>query len=99
MVDYRKKGIATEMVKRGMKVLMDEGCDVAFLSVDLSKGLYSLYEQLGFHFLKQKFAWKNINGKIIEESEGGMLATANSEEIFNDIIKSKEVFYVGEGYW
>jgi len=97
--DYRRQGIAEEMVKIGMKSLSDKNCDIAFLSVDLLKGVYSLYMKYGFRFILQPFSWENIHGEIVTENEGGMLAKVKSERIFDHVFNSKDVFHVGKGYW
>jgi len=97
--DMRRKGIATKMCQEAMKYLERKDYDVGFLSIDLSKSWTDkLYKKVGFVHLPGKFSWKNIHGDI-KESKGGMIAPIGSKEKFEKVLKGKNVFYVGEGYW
>jgi len=97
--DMRRKGIATKMCQEAMKYLESKDYDVGFLSIDLSKPWTDkLHKKFGFVHLPRKFSWKNIHGDI-KESKGGMIAPIGSKEKFEKVLKGKNVFYVGKGYW
>src|SRR3972149_7735810 len=44
---FRRQGIASKLLQKGMEVLKQNLCDIAYLSTDLKK-LVSLYSSVGF---------------------------------------------------
>ena len=95
----RRKGIATELMKTGLKVLKEEGCDVACLNADLSKDVYRFfYEKLGFRLMKRKISFEDAQGKI-RYDDGTMFIPLNSKETYNHLMTSKKTFHYGKGYW
>ncbi|KAK3003362.1 hypothetical protein RJ639_020182 [Escallonia herrerae] len=59
---YRGKGIATELVTRSIKVMMESGCEEATLEAEVTnKGALALYGRLGFIRAKRLFRYY-LNG-------------------------------------
>ncbi|XP_050235191.1 N-alpha-acetyltransferase MAK3 [Mercurialis annua] len=59
---YRGKGIATELVTRSIKVMMDSGCEEVTLEAEVTnKGALALYGRLGFIRAKRLFHYY-LNG-------------------------------------
>ena len=96
--DYRHHGIASSMVKRAITVLQKESCDVACLSVDITKKVFKLYEKLGFKLMEREFSFENVRGDIVRES-GTMFIALDSPEKYDLIMNSKETFHYGRGCW
>jgi len=87
---FRRQGIATQLLKRGMKVLEDNKCDIAFLCTDL-KTLAPLYARVGFVPLNRKYKATGATGKIYTDEEG-MIAPVNSKTIFRQVLENTEPF-------
>lgn len=96
--NMRRKGIATEMIRKGLEVLREKGCEVACLNADLSRNVYRLYENIGFKLMDRKISFEDINGKI-RYDDGTMFVPLCSKEIFEHIMKSDKTFHYGKGYW
>jgi len=95
----RKQGLGTKLVKKAMQYLKNQDCDLAFLSINLTKTWTDkLHIKVGFVHLPQNFSWKNSKGGV-KKSNGGMIAPLCSNKIFNLVLNGKETLYVGEGYW
>ncbi|CAO2828668.1 unnamed protein product [Amaranthus hypochondriacus] len=59
---YRGKGIATELVTRSIKVMMQSGCEEVTLEAEVTnKGALALYGRLGFIRAKRLFRYY-LNG-------------------------------------
>ncbi|AES80729.1 acyl-CoA N-acyltransferase (NAT) family protein [Medicago truncatula] len=59
---YRGRGIATELVTRSIKVMMESGCDEVTLEAEVTnKGALALYGRLGFIRAKRLFHYY-LNG-------------------------------------
>ncbi|XP_022939222.1 N-alpha-acetyltransferase MAK3-like [Cucurbita moschata] len=59
---YRGKGIATELVTRSIKAMMESGCDEVTLEAEVTnKGALALYGRLGFIRAKRLFHYY-LNG-------------------------------------
>ncbi|KAI4350431.1 hypothetical protein L6164_004888 [Bauhinia variegata] len=59
---YRGKGIATELVTRSIKVMMESGCEEVTLEAEVTnKGALALYGRLGFIRAKRLFHYY-LNG-------------------------------------
>lgn len=97
--DWQRKGIASKVSQKAMGFIKDQGCDIAFLSVDLSnKTSVKLHQKTGFVSLPRKFSWTNVHGEV-KKDNGGMIAPLNSQELFEYVLNGKDVLYVGKGYW
>ncbi len=96
---WQKRGVAGKVSQAAMDFLKDKGCEVAFLSVDSSNMVsIRLHQKNGFVMLSRDFSWTNSKGEV-KQSDGGMIAPVNSQELFEHILSGKEVLYVGNGYW
>ncbi|CAA2978236.1 N-alpha-acetyltransferase MAK3 [Olea europaea subsp. europaea] len=59
---YRGRGIATELVTRSIKVMMESGCEEVTLEAEVTnKGALALYSRLGFIRAKRLFRYY-LNG-------------------------------------
>ncbi|HAI22197.1 TPA: hypothetical protein DCP77_02160 [Candidatus Collierbacteria bacterium] len=97
--DFRHMGIATKVAGEAMKYLKEKGCDIGFLSVNPNdEKSIKLHQKYGFVMLPQHFSWKN-NKDRIKEDTGGMVASIESNELFNYVLNGQETLYVGNGYW
>jgi len=96
--EYRGRGIATEMLRNGLEILSERGCDIACLNVDTRKETYKLYESVGFTMLKKNISFEDSHGKIIYD-DGTMFIPLHSRHIYDEIMKGKNTFHYGKGYW
>lgn len=97
--DYRKQGLATRMVRKGMGLLNKEQCDVAYLCADVhSPKALEFYEQFGFRRLLQKHTYKGRSGKRYIDSDG-MIGPSGSKKLFHQILASPSPFDIGKGNW
>lgn len=94
----RRKGIAAQILQKGLEILKKEKCDVACLNADLEKKAYKLYQKIGFKFMKRKISFENVKGEIKYDT-GTMFIPVCSKSIYDFIMKSKEIFHYGRGYW
>ena len=88
--EFRRKGIARKLLQKGMGVLKDNKCDIAFLNSD-PKRLAFLYEKIGFVPLQREYRATGESGKIYL-SKSGMIAPVCSQKIFESVLKDNEVF-------
>jgi len=95
--DKRRKGIATAILKQGMKVLKSKGCDIAYLCTDVDN-LKDLYSKVGFVALGKNYTFVGKSGKRYFENDG-MIAPVNSEKKFKQILKDKKPLDIGVGNW
>ncbi len=96
--DMRKKGIASKLVHKGLEILKDKKCDVACLNTDLLKTVYKFYAKMGFNLMKRKISFEDVHGNIRYDT-GTMFMPICSKQLYNHIMKSKETFHYGKGYW
>jgi ribosomal protein S18 acetylase RimI-like enzyme len=97
--DWQRKGIASKISLEAMKFLKENGCDVAFLSVDPANiASVRLHQKNGFVMLPRDYSWTNSKGELKQDS-GGMISPVNSQEIFEYILNGKDTLHVGNGYW
>ncbi len=97
--NWQRKGIANKVSQKAMSFIRDNGCDVAFLSIDPSNTApVKLHQKNGFVMLPRNFSWTNSKGET-RQGKGGMIAPVNSQELFQHILNGREVLYVGNGYW
>ena len=98
--DFRGQGIATRVCKAAMNYLRDQGCDIAFLSVDTERETHPLYERLGFKMLPHPFIYANVRGER-KESDGGMIVPLRSQKLFDQVLNGNTKFALTPetGYW
>jgi len=63
----RKRGIGSALVKKGLQVLKDVGCDVVCMTVDLINPMYEFYKKLRFKMMEREISFNDIHGKRIYE--------------------------------
>ena len=98
-LDWRRKGIASKISMEAMKFLKENGCEVAFLSVDpVNTASVKLHQKNGFSILPRYYSWTNSRGQL-KQDDGGMISPVNSQELFEYILNGTDVLYVGNGYW
>ncbi|KAA8530054.1 hypothetical protein F0562_004763 [Nyssa sinensis] len=102
---YRGKGIATELVTRSIKVMMESGCEEVTLEAEVTnKGALALYGRLGFIRAKRLFRYY-LNGvdafrlKLLFprpeiHSSLAMMSTMNESHGQNDCMPSEESLLV-----
>jgi len=97
---FRGQGIGTRICKAAMNYLKDQGCDIAFLSVDTERETHPLYERLGFKMLPKPFIYANIRGEL-RQSDGGMIAPLCSQEVSECVLRGDIQFALipEPGYW
>lgn len=95
---YQRQGFGSQIVEFAMGILKRKNCDVVILSVGLENKIYSLYEKVGFKFLKQKVTFTNSKGKKLIE-DATMITPLNSHDIYEFIINNKKTFHWGKGIW
>lgn len=98
--EYRGKGIGTQMLSMARKTLNDSDADIAFLGTDIQDPqMLKIYGRIGFVPLNRPFAYIGKSGKRYEDLTAGMIAPIHSQELFNQILKDTEPFYIGLGTW
>ena len=97
--DFRKQGVATKMVRRGMDFLKKDLCDVAYLCADgQSLKALEFYESFGFRRLLQNHTYTGRSGKRYTDTDG-LLAPVGSKKLFNTILAAASPFDIGVGNW
>ena len=98
--DYRNKGIGTRVCRAAMMYLIDQGCDIGFLSVDTERENHPLYERLGFTMLPKPFIYANIHGEL-KESDGGMIVPLCSQKVYDCVLNGEAQLDLTPdiGYW
>jgi ribosomal protein S18 acetylase RimI-like enzyme len=97
--NFRKQGIATKMVKKGMDFLKKEHADAVYLCADEhSLKAVEFYEQFGFRKLLQKHTYLGRAGKRYIDTDG-MIAPVGSKKLFDKILKADTPFDIGTGNW
>ena len=95
--DKQKKSVATTMLKKAMKVLIQNHCDIAYLRIE-TKILRRLYERVGFLMLNRRHTFLGKSRKRYYAKDG-MIALVTSKIIFNEILQDKKPFDIGKGNW
>jgi len=85
---FRKRGVATRVLEKGMDFLKAEYLDVAYLCVNIKK-LGRLYLKVGFQPLRKKYIVTGASGRKYK-GKGGMIAPLNSKEKFDLILSSEK---------
>lgn len=96
----RGRGIGKRLMKKGLAILKNQGCDVACLNADLEnrKAAFELYKKLGFKLMERRISFEDIHGNMRYES-GTMFIHLNSKELFNHVMNNMDTFHYGKGYW
>lgn len=95
--EWRKKGIASNMLSIAMEELKKEGCAIAYLCTDVEKN-GRLYGRVGFKHLSIQHTYLGESGKRYYDWDG-MIAPVISQDIFEEVMESKEPFDIGYGNW
>ena len=95
--DKRHRGIATKMLVRGMQILKEWDCDIAYLCAEIEK-TGPLYGRAGFVPLNKSYTFYGRSGKL-HEQKNGMIAPVSSPEIFEEVQHSEEKLHLGKGNW
>lgn len=96
-VEKRRKGIATELLEKGMKILKQSKCDLAYLCTDINK-LKNLYAKVSFVPLNRAHTFLGRSGKRYTEHDA-MIAPVDSSEKFQAVLTDNKPFYIGVGNW
>jgi predicted acetyltransferase len=94
---YRRRGIATFMLKRAMGELKKAGCDLAYLCAYIEK-MGELYRSVGFMPLGRQYTFLDKTGNRYFEADA-MIAPVNSPEKFQAVLTGKKVLDIGRGNW
>ena len=95
--DKRNQGIATKMLARGMEILKEWNCDIAYLCAEIEK-TGSLYGRAGFVPLNRPYTFYGRSGRL-HEQKNGMIAPINSPGLFKEVLHSEEKLHLGKGNW
>jgi predicted acetyltransferase len=97
--EYRNKGYATNLLKKAVKILKEEGADMGLLQTNPRKGV-KLYNRAGFILANKSYKFRDVYGKTLKTRAGGvMIAPLKSPYIMNDILASEEILHIGDGDW
>lgn len=97
--ERRRMGVATALLKRAMKELNAQKCDVAYLCTDINDpAMVKLYTGVGFVHLNKPYTYVGRSGKRYAETDG-MVAPLQSKEKFDLILNGKEPLDLDTGNW
>jgi GNAT superfamily N-acetyltransferase len=97
--EKRRMGVATALLKRAMKELAAQNCDVAYLCTDINDpAMVKLYTGVGFVPLNKPYSYLGRSGKRYTETDG-MVAPIQSKEKFDLILNGKEPLDLDTGNW
>lgn len=97
--DFRGKGYATELVKKGIALLKQEGADIGLLQTDTRKGA-KLYKEAGFIPANKSYTFQDAKGHIRNQwKQAVMLAPISNYNLFHEIVQSKKQLFIGKGDW
>lgn len=95
----RRRGVATALLKKGMRELKSQSCDIAYLCTDVDDpGMLTIYSQVGFTPLNKPYTYLGKSGKRYTE-EDGLIAPVKSKDKYNFVVEGKEIFNIGIGNW
>ncbi|MGD0495321.1 MAG: GNAT family N-acetyltransferase [Candidatus Bathyarchaeia archaeon] len=94
----RRRKIGTRLMKKGLQILEDEGCDVACLNADFKKTADKFYEKIGFRLMNRQISFEDVHGKTRYDT-GTMFIPVCSKEVCNQLMNSEKIFHYGKGYW
>lgn len=94
----RRRGIATQMVKRSCEILTERGCDVAALTANIKDHPHGVYYRIGFRAMGRKISFEDSSGGVrYEDSE--MFFPLRSKELYELVMTSGETLHMGKGLW
>ncbi len=95
----RRKGVATALLKMGMKDFEMQNFDLAFLCTDIKNpAMIKLYGQVGLVPLGKPYTYTGESGtKYVEHN--GMVAPVSSLDKFKHVVSGKEILDIGVGAW
>lgn len=95
----RRRGVATALLKKGMRELKSQSCDIAYLCTDVDDpGMLTIYSQVGFTPLNKPYTYLGKSGKRYTE-EDSLIAPVKSKDKYNFVVEGKEIFNIGIGNW
>lgn len=99
VIEKRRMGIATALLKRGIEELKFQDCDIAYLCADIyNPRMLKLYGRAGFLPLGKPHTYLGKSGKRYTDKDG-MIAPIKSKDKFDFILKTKDIFDIGAGNW
>jgi ribosomal protein S18 acetylase RimI-like enzyme len=91
----RNKGIASSLLKEGIKEFKKRKFEVGYLCTDIKNhARIRLYSKFGFVILNKPYTYLSKSGKRYTE-KNGMIAPITSKSKFNLILKGKKIFDIG----
>ncbi len=84
--DFRGRGIAKEMLRKGFEQFKIWNCDIAYLCTDPER-LGKMYASVGFIALNRKYKFTGKSGKEYIH-DGAMIAPVNSGAKFHKVLGS-----------
>ncbi len=94
--EYRRKGIASQMMKRAMEILQSMRCDIALLSPDPSPFVIRFYEKFGFLMMQTPYIYFGKSGG--QYTDYGMVFPYNMD-VRSQILTDKVQLNIGKGNW
>jgi len=95
----RNRGVGSRLVKKGMEILTQKNCDIASLNANIKNyPSGGLYYRLGFRLMTRPISFTDVNGKMKYDS-GEMFAPVRSNDVYQVVMKSRNTFHMGRGYW
>jgi hypothetical protein len=61
--------------------------------------MQKIYGRIGFVPLNKAFTYTGKSGQHYEDKTAGMIAPIHSDELYHQILKDPEPFYIGIGTW
>lgn len=96
--DYRRKGVATQMMEKAMTELKEKGCDIAFLNFEDEAVGSNLYAKFGFIKLGREYLSESLSGRVFNH-KAGMIAPVNSLDVFNEVLNSSAILDLQGQSW
>ena len=95
----RRVGVATALLKRGMRDFGMQNFDIAFLCTDINNpAMIRLYCRVGFVPLGKPYTYTGKSGlRYVEHN--GMVAPVKSMDKLKYIVSGKEPLNIGAGSW
>jgi predicted acetyltransferase len=91
--EFRRKKIATKILKESIKLLKLDKIDVAMLTTDIPK-LGGLYSKVGFVPLGKPYYFYAKNGDE-KAVDSGMIAPVSSIQVFQQVLSATEKIHIG----
>jgi len=96
---YRGKGIATQLLKKAMKLLKREHVDFAILQTYIPKG-EKLYGQVGFYPANKGYTFFDAEDQLRAiKAKNVMVAPIENKVILEEVLQNEELIHIGKGDW